>query len=178
MYRNTDIIAPNESETEILTGVAVDTLDNAAKAGRILLSRGVGTAIIELGQRGCLYVAEDQTRFFSAVKVEAVDVTGAGDAFAGGLLVALAEGRTRVEAIKFATCVAATLSYQGRRGERFAQPARGERLVGPSRATVRERTGATAMSGMSARQRVLAVYRNEVPDRTPVGIYSPLSSPR
>jgi ribokinase len=106
VYRNTDIIAPNESETQTLTGIAVDTFESASKAGRVLLSRGVGAAIIKLGQRGCLYVAKDEERHFPAVKVEAADVTGAGDAFAGGLLVALAEGKPIAEAIKFATCVA------------------------------------------------------------------------
>ena len=106
VYRHTDIIAPNESEAQILTGIAVDTLENAAKAGRVLLSRGVGAAIIKLGGRGCLYVTKQGERHFPAVKVEVVDVTGAGDAFAGGLLVALTEGKPIVEAIQFATCVA------------------------------------------------------------------------
>jgi ribokinase len=107
VYANTDIIAPNESETETLTGIAVDTLPNAAKAGRALLDRGVGAAIIKLGGRGAMYVAKDEERHFPAAKVNAVDVTGAGDAFAGGLLVALAEGKHIHDAIRFATCVAA-----------------------------------------------------------------------
>ncbi|GAG04588.1 unnamed protein product, partial [marine sediment metagenome] len=107
MYHNTDIIAPNESETEILTGIKVDTLDNASKAGHELLQRGVRVAIIKLGGRGCLYVTADKEIHFPAPKVDVADVTGAGDAFAGGLTVALAEGRSVEEAIQFATCVAA-----------------------------------------------------------------------
>ena len=107
VYRNVDIIAPNESETHLLTGVEPDTLDKAAKAGRILLSRGVGKATIKLGGRGCLYVTRDEERHFPAPQVEVVDVTGAGDAFAGGLLTALAENQSMVEAIEFGTCVAA-----------------------------------------------------------------------
>ncbi|NLF09990.1 MAG: ribokinase [Pirellulaceae bacterium] len=107
VYSNTDIIAPNESETELLTGIKVDTLPNAARAGRALLERGVGAAIIKLGGRGAMYVANCEERYFPAAKVEAVDVTGAGDAFAGGLLVALAEGKPIDDAIRFATCVAA-----------------------------------------------------------------------
>ena len=107
VYRNTDLICPNESETEILTGVRVDTLDSAARAGRILLDRGVRSAIVKLGGRGCLYVTADRQQYFPAPKVNVVDVTGAGDAFAGGLMVALAEGMDICRAIRFATCVAA-----------------------------------------------------------------------
>ncbi len=107
VYRNTDIIAPNESEAEILTGISVDTYADAAKAGRVFLSRGVRTAIVKLGGRGSMYVTENEERHFPAVKVEAVDATGAGDAFAGGLLVALAEEKPIDEAIRFASCVAA-----------------------------------------------------------------------
>ena len=104
---NTDIIAPNESETQLLTGVEVNTLDKASAAGRELLKRGVRSAIIKLGARGCLYVTKDEERHFPAPAVETVDVTGAGDAFAGGLMVALAEGKEIHRAIEFATCVAA-----------------------------------------------------------------------
>lgn len=107
MYRNTDIIAPNESETEVLTGIAVNTLDDAARAGRVLLSRGVRTAIVKLGARGSMYVTENEQRHFPPAKVESVDATGAGDAFAGGLLTALAEGQPIDAAIRFASCVAA-----------------------------------------------------------------------
>jgi ribokinase len=107
MYRNTDIIAPNETETKILTGIEVDTLDKAAEAGRALLRRGVGAAIVKLGGRGSMYVTKNEEIHFPAPKVEVLDVTGAGDAFAGGLMVAIAEGREIHDAIKFATCVAA-----------------------------------------------------------------------
>lgn len=107
VYRNTDIIAPNESETEVLTGIAVNTLADAAHAGRVLLARGVRTAIVKLGARGAMYVTESEERHFPPAKVEAVDATGAGDAFAGGLLVALAEERPIDEAIRFGSCVAA-----------------------------------------------------------------------
>jgi ribokinase len=107
VYRNTDIIAPNESETETLTGIRVRSLEDAEAAGRELLSRGVQAAIVKLGARGCLYVTDGQATHCPAPSVESVDVTGAGDAFAGGLLVALADGEPIGRAIQFATCVAA-----------------------------------------------------------------------
>jgi ribokinase len=107
VYQNVDIIAPNESEAHSLTGIEVNTLENAAKAARVLLDRGVRAAIMKLGGRGCLYVTPHEERHFPAPRVAVVDVTGAGDAFAGGLMVALAEGKEICRAIEFATCVAA-----------------------------------------------------------------------
>jgi ribokinase len=62
---------------------------------------------MKLGGRGCLYVTAQEERHFPAPRVDVVDVTGAGDAFAGGLMVALAEGKDIGRAIEFATCVAA-----------------------------------------------------------------------
>jgi ribokinase len=107
VYHNTDIITPNETEAEILTGIRPETMRRAAEAGRTLLARGVRTAIIKLGERGCLCVTPQDEQYFPAVRVETVDVTGAGDAFAGGLMTALAEGKALAEAIEFATCAAA-----------------------------------------------------------------------
>ena len=107
VYQNTDIILPNESETEILTGLTVDTFGKAARAGRVFLERGARTAIIKLGSRGCLYVNAEEERHYPAPAVHSLDATGAGDAFAGGLMVGLAEGKELPAAIEFATCVAA-----------------------------------------------------------------------
>jgi ribokinase len=107
VYENTDILVPNETETQALTGIRVDTLQKAAEAGRVLVARGVRHAIVKLGARGCYCVGRDAERHVPAPKVEAVDGTGAGDAFAGGLMVALAEGADLNRAVEFATCVAA-----------------------------------------------------------------------
>ena len=107
IYQNTDIITPNETEVEILTGIRPETMRSAAKAGRLLLSRGIRTAIVKLGERGSLCVTANDERYVPAVRVEMMDATGAGDAFAGGLMTALAEGKPLMDAIAFATCVAA-----------------------------------------------------------------------
>ena len=106
-YQNTDLIVPNETETEILTGIQVDTIENAIHAGQVLRDRGVRTAIVKLGSRGCVLVSENETRHYPAPEVESLDATGAGDAFAGGLMVALSEEKSLHDAIVFATCVAA-----------------------------------------------------------------------
>lgn len=106
VYQNTDIITPNESEVETLTGIYPETLRLASKAAHVLIDRGVRTAIVKLGHRGCLCVTAGQEHFIPAVRVETKDVTGAGDAFAGGLMVALAEEKPLLRSIEFATCVA------------------------------------------------------------------------
>jgi ribokinase len=107
VYQNTDIITPNETEAEVLTDIRPESFQDAVRAGRVLRSRGVRTAIVKLGARGCVCVTAEAERHFPAVAVRALDVTGAGDAFAGGLMTSLAEGRGLDEAIAFATCVAA-----------------------------------------------------------------------
>ena len=76
VYQNTDIITPNESEVQLLTGIYPATLRDAAKAGRILMDRGVKTAIVKLGERGCLCMTADDEQYVPAVHVETKDVTG------------------------------------------------------------------------------------------------------
>jgi ribokinase len=102
-----DICAPNETETELLTGQPVDTLAEAETAARKLLSRGPRTVILTLGERGALLVDEDTVENIPAVKVDAVDPTGAGDAFIGSLAVYLGAGLSIREAIGRANAVAA-----------------------------------------------------------------------
>lgn len=102
-----DICAPNETETELLTGQAVGTLAEAEIAARKLLSRGTKTVILTLGERGALLVDEDSVENIPAVKVDAVDPTGAGDAFIGSLAVYLGEGLPMRDAIRRANAIAA-----------------------------------------------------------------------
>jgi len=106
-YAYTDWITPNETEAEILTGISVSTLENAIKAGKVLCERGVGHAIMKLGERGCVHVTAEQETHYPAHSVSMVDATGAGDAFAAGFMVALAAGKTQAEAMKIANVVGA-----------------------------------------------------------------------
>jgi len=102
-----DICAPNETETELLTDQPVGTLAEAEVAARKLLSRGTRIVILTLGERGALLVDKDMVENISAVKVDAVDPTGAGDAFIGSLAVYLGEGLSIRDAIRRANAVAA-----------------------------------------------------------------------
>jgi ribokinase len=103
----TDICVPNEIETQQLTGLSVQTLEEAEKAGRALLARGPKLVILTLGERGALLVDLHTLEHLPPVSVHAVDPTGAGDAFVGSLAVFLAEGASVRDAIWRANAVAA-----------------------------------------------------------------------
>jgi ribokinase len=103
----TDVIKPNETEAEILTGIKVKDEKTARKAAINLFERGVKTVILTLGSRGFFIFNKETNEFFPAGKVKAVDSTAAGDAFVGGLAFCIARGRTILEAALFANNVAA-----------------------------------------------------------------------
>jgi ribokinase len=97
-----NIVTPNESEAHSLTGIEVADEQSAKKAGHWFLDQGVENAIITMGGSGVVLVNKQETRMFAAPKVQAVDTTAAGDAFAGYLGALLAEGKTLEEAIEVA----------------------------------------------------------------------------
>jgi ribokinase len=103
----TDVIKPNETEAEILTGIKVSDEKTARKAAKNLLAHGVKTVIITMGAKGFFMADNEVNGFFSAKKVKAVDSTAAGDAFVGGLAFCIAQGRTILESTLFASNVAA-----------------------------------------------------------------------
>ncbi|MGC9396579.1 MAG: ribokinase [Anaerolineae bacterium] len=108
-----DVLTPNQTELQLLvegdlTGFKELThLAEVETAARVLLDRGVGAIVVTLGAEGALIVARDAIRHVPGYKVDAVDTTGAGDAFNGALAVALAEGRQLAEAVDFANAAAA-----------------------------------------------------------------------
>ena len=106
-----DIITPNEVEAEILTGIPVTDEENAKKAADWFMDKGVKSVIITLGGRGVYVASEEKRKLIPSFKVNAIDTTGAGDAFNGGLVTALAEGKDLFEASRFANALAA-LSVQ------------------------------------------------------------------
>jgi ribokinase len=103
----TDICAPNETETELLTGLPVQSLAEAERAAHKLLERGPKSVILTLGERGALIVERDRVWHAPGQPVQAVDSTGAGDAFVGSLAVFLGEGLPLDAAVRRANAVAA-----------------------------------------------------------------------
>ena len=87
----------------MLTGVKVESTDDAARAADALLAKGVKNVIITLGSKGALIKSGEMQEFVPAFKVEAVDTTAAGDVFNGALLVALSEGKGLSDAVRFAS---------------------------------------------------------------------------
>ena len=85
LLKVTDIIIPNETEAQLLTGVKVETLEDAQKAGNVFLEKGVKYSIITLGSKGAAVIGEDFCELVEAYKVNAIDTTAAGDSFIGGL---------------------------------------------------------------------------------------------
>lgn len=120
-----DTVTPNESEAEAITGVKVQSLDEARSAADRLRQMGAGAAIITLGEKGALYHDGTVSELVPAFNAGAVrDTTGAGDAFNGGFATALSQGRAPLEAVRFA-CATASLSVT-RLGTAPAMPSRQE----------------------------------------------------
>nr|WP_263324776.1 ribokinase [Neobacillus sp. Marseille-Q6967] len=108
ILHNVSYITPNETEAYELTGVKVKDQASAFTAAKKLYEMGVGTVIITMGKQGAyVYTGGEQGKLVSGFKVDAVDTTGAGDAFNGGFAHALSIGRTIDQAIHFANAVAA-----------------------------------------------------------------------
>lgn len=105
-YQVSDIICPNESETALLTGMPVETLAQCEAAACELLRRGARTVILTLGARGCLLVSAARAVHIPAQHVQAVDSTGAGDAFVGSLACLLGEGMPLEDAVRTANAIA------------------------------------------------------------------------
>ncbi|WP_110590247.1 ribokinase [Microbacterium suaedae] len=107
IWRHVDFVTPNETEAKLLTGIEVSGRDDAVAAGRWFTDRGAGCALVTLAGDGAVAVTADDAVFFEPIRVEVVDTTAAGDAFAGCLAAGLAEGRDRDEAIRRAIAAGA-----------------------------------------------------------------------
>lgn len=107
LLRLTDVFAPNEVEAAMLTGMPASTPEDAERAARAMQARGATTVIITLGDRGAYIVEGEQPGYHvPAETVQAVDTTGAGDAFVGSLAYLLAAGRPLAEAARLAVAIA------------------------------------------------------------------------
>jgi ribokinase len=121
-----DYVVPNESEAAILTGLPVESVEQAERAAAALLQRGARNVILTLGARGALVRTADGSSTivdsFNAGPV--VETTGAGDAFCGGFAAALAEDMPLIDAVRFG-CATAGISVT-RHGTAPSMPKRAE----------------------------------------------------
>jgi ribokinase len=124
LFKHIWLITPNETETEVLTGVKVHDASSADKASDIFLDKGVKNVIISMGAYGAYIKSEDFSGLVPAVKVKVVDTTAVGDVFNGALAVSLAEGNDFRNAVIFAN-KAASISAT-RMGAQASAPYRKE----------------------------------------------------
>lgn len=124
MLSQVDILVPNESECELITGISIKSVEGGKLAVKRLMDKGVTQVVVTLGSRGVLYNCGNDIVHKPALDVKAVDTTAAGDSFCGALAVALSEGRGIDEAISFANLVGA-LTVQ-KKGAQSSLPTREE----------------------------------------------------
>ena len=124
VFRHVSLFIPNRTELSSFSGVEVSDVESAVRAAGVLFGKGVGKMIVTMGSRGSLIVEKDGHEFIPALKVDAVDTTGAGDTYCGALCVALAEGKSLPEAARFAT--ASSAISVTKMGAQTAIPSRAE----------------------------------------------------
>ncbi|UNK71248.1 ribokinase [Microbacterium sp. H1-D42] len=107
VWANIDIVTPNETEATLISGIEVTDASSAERAGRWFLEQGAGAAVITMAEKGSCVVTPDGTTFIDPIPVEPVDTTAAGDAYAGYLGAALAEGWSLTDATRLASAAGA-----------------------------------------------------------------------
>ena len=124
LLKHIHIITPNETEAEIISGVKITDRETAEEAAKVIAGMGVQHVIITLGSKGALVYSSSEIELIPALKVEAIDTTAAGDVFNGAFTLALSEGRSITDAVRFA-CKASAISVT-RVGAQSSAPYRNE----------------------------------------------------
>lgn len=101
LYKNTDILKPNETELQTLCGKVINNEQDIIECAKTLVEKGVKNVIVTLGEKGSILVNDKSVQKFNAIKVDVVDTTAAGDSFTAGLVKMLNEGKSLNEAIEF-----------------------------------------------------------------------------
>lgn len=125
LFGNIDLFIPNETEISLFSGIKAVDEKTTAEAVEAMRRKGVKDIIVTMGSKGSLVCECGKApEMIPACKVKAVDTTAAGDTFCGGLCVALVEGKSLTEAVKFAT-KASSITVQ-RLGAQSSIPTREE----------------------------------------------------
>jgi ribokinase len=102
LLKNIYMVIPNETEAELLSGVHVTDFDSAKKAADVISGKGVDIVLITMGKRGAFVKEGDNYEIVPTYKTVPLDTTAAGDTFCGALCVAMSEGKSIKDAVKFA----------------------------------------------------------------------------
>ena len=105
-YKNIDYFTPNETEAEFYTGIKITNEKEAKQAANKLINLGIKKIIITLGEKGLFYSDGKEEIYLQATPVKAIDTTGAGDAFNGGLAFGLSKEKPIKECLELANKVA------------------------------------------------------------------------
>ena len=105
-YNNIDYFTPNETEAEFYTGIKITNEKEAKQAADKLINLGIKKIIITLGEKGLFYSDGKEEIYLKATPVKAIDTTGAGDAFNGGLAFGLSKEKPIKECLELANKVA------------------------------------------------------------------------
>lgn len=97
-----DIATPNETELSILTGLPTDTTRDVVAAGERLVAMGVGQVVATVGSKGSIHITRTGSLQYPSLLVDAIDSTGAGDAFNAGLVVGMSRGYDLARSIELA----------------------------------------------------------------------------
>ncbi len=106
-WRDATILSPNEHEAAAMVGYAVDTDEAAERAARQLLAYGPRAVVLKRGAAGALLMTADETFGLPVFPVEALDTTGAGDAFTAMFTLAMLEGKPLREALRWGSAAGA-----------------------------------------------------------------------
>jgi len=106
IYQYVDILCLNETELEIMSEMPVINLDQIRAGARKLLNKGVKKIIVTLGDKGSLYIDNEETFLVDPIKVEVKDTTGAGDCYLGSLAYFLSKGKPMKTAMEYASYIA------------------------------------------------------------------------
>jgi ribokinase len=107
LLRLVDVLVVNEHEAAALAGGSVSTSADASDAGRALRATGCGVVVVTLGSEGAVLVSEGGVVHRPAIRVEVIDTTAAGDAFAGTFAARLAAGADAGDALRWAVAAGA-----------------------------------------------------------------------
>lgn len=114
LLRKVTYLTPNETEAEIISGIKINSIEDAKKAAQIILDKGVSTVIITLSDEGALIADSKGIRHVPSFKENPVDTVAAGDSFNGAFAYLIMEGKSVDEAVLFANAVGAiTVTRKG-----------------------------------------------------------------